>query len=77
MRCSCCDKELTDSEATAKYVEADGSKPHRFVDMCSECLGYMPSNVRVVRRPQADKREEYDPYDPYHLGDGENEWDDY
>lgn len=58
MRCNCCDKELDDSEATAKFVETDGSKPHRYVEMCSECRSFLPREVRYVSRPIREKYEE-------------------
>lgn len=44
MRCSCCDEELTDVDSTAKF--SDG----RFVDMCRECRGFLPSDVKVNLR---------------------------
>jgi hypothetical protein len=50
IRCSCCDRILSDAEATAKFVEPDGSKPTRFVEMCTKCQGYLPPSVRVVTR---------------------------
>ena len=75
MRCSCCDKELSDSEATAKIVETDGSKPHRYADMCNECLGDMP--FKVVRRPVREVYEEPEQYNPFDLDEGGgSEWDD-
>lgn len=69
MRCSCCDKELNDSEATAKYVEKDGSKPHRYVDMCAECRGFLHPDIKYVSRPVRSTESEPDEADPFDLRD--------
>lgn len=62
MRCSCCDRPLSDSEATAKFVENDGSKPHRFVDMCQRCIkeAFAGMDVRIVTRSDLDKSDMVD-----------------
>ena len=80
MRCECCDAELSDAEATAKFAESDGSKPYRYVGMCKECRGFLPKNVVIITRPDLENRKETDDaylYDPFDLGTGEGgEWDD-
>lgn len=77
MRCNCCDKELSDSEATAKFVEKDGSKPHRYVEMCHECRGFLPPDIKIVSRPVREVFEEPEERDEYHLDDGDGDvWDD-
>lgn len=79
MHCQCCDKLLTESEATAKFVEKDGSKPHRFVEMCNECLSFMPPDIQVVRRRDASTKIDHEAelYDPFQLDDGDGDvWDD-
>lgn len=76
MRCECCDAELSDSEATAKFLETDGSKPSRYVGMCSKCRGFLPPNVRYVVRhdlKSTDKKNEAELYDPFDLGDMDDE----
>jgi hypothetical protein len=76
MRCSCCDKELTDAEATAKFVEKDGTKPTRYVEMCAKCRSFLPPDVRyVVRRDLIGSGREPDTSvtDPFGLGDFDDE----
>lgn len=69
MRCECCDRELNDSEISAKFVERDGSKPHRFVGMCRECRSFLPPDVRYVFRPEKSQREEDTYSDPFDIGE--------
>lgn len=45
MRCLACDKELSDFEATRRYV---GSK--EFVDLCNKCHGYISDDVPTLDR---------------------------
>lgn len=73
MRCSCCDKELTPSESTAKYVEADGSKPHRYVDMCTECRGFLHPETKFVSKPVRDIYTEPEIKDGFDLQDYSDE----
>jgi hypothetical protein len=76
MRCECCDKELNDSEATAKYVGTVGA-PARYVGMCKKCRSFLPPDVRyTVRRdlPTDGKQgDESDVSDPFDLGDMDDE----
>ena len=57
MRCVCCDKELTDYEATIKNV-----RTNVYLDMCKGCIkesgiaGFTP----LVDRPDLDHEEEVD-----------------
>jgi uncharacterized protein with PIN domain len=77
MRCECCDKELNDSEATAKFVGPPESKLVRYVGMCKKCRSYLPPEVRyTIRRDlPADSREDAESklYDPFDLGDMDDE----
>lgn len=68
MRCECCDAELSDSEISAKFVEKDGSKPTRFVNMCTECRGFLPPDIGIVSRPPTRKQKDDEPlFDPFDL----------
>lgn len=75
MRCECCDRILSDSEATAKFVETDGTRPHRFVGMCRKCQreAFGGTNVRVVVR--SDLETEDTPPDDLELGEYDGEED--
>lgn len=79
MRCECCDRLLTDGEASAKFVEKDGSKPSRFVNMCRTCRSFLPPTIQyVVTQPDTNPEEEPDDdyEDPFDLGAGEGgDWD--
>lgn len=37
MRCTCCNKNLSDFEATRK-----NAKTGEYMDMCNECIGHLP-----------------------------------
>lgn len=74
MRCECCDKELNDSEATAKFA---GPGPARYVGMCKKCRGFLhPDTKYTIRRdlPTDDQADSPDVlYDPFDLGDMDDE----
>lgn len=78
MRCDCCDRELNDSEATAKFVEPDGSKPTRYVGMCKECQSFMPPEIKIVSKPTKKGRNEEpelrDYYDLEDYSDDDESW---
>ena len=42
MRCYCCNKQLSDREATRRFTESE-----EFVDMCDTCLGTIEDEVDV------------------------------
>ena len=42
MRCYCCNKILSDQEATRRFQESE-----EFVDMCNECLSTIEDEVDV------------------------------
>jgi hypothetical protein len=46
MRCDCCDADLNDSEATAKFAESGN-----YVNMCTECRSFLPRDIRILLRP--------------------------
>ncbi len=50
MRCECCDKILTDGEASSKFTTAPG-EPVRYTQMCTVCEEFLPKSVRVMRKP--------------------------
>jgi hypothetical protein len=54
MRCECCDRVLSDLEATAKFVDEDGGAPTRFVNMCTKCQSFLPKEVRIITREDLD-----------------------
>lgn len=74
MHCNCCDKLLNDAEATAKFVDEDGTAT-RYVEMCKKCRSFLPPDVRYVLRK--DLREEEYTEDLYDFDDPFDEsWDD-
>lgn len=50
MRCECCDKQLSDLEATAKFVNENAGGPNRYTNMCNGCLKFLPPEVRIITR---------------------------
>lgn len=66
MRCECCDKLLSDSEATARFIDEDSTAPPRYVGMCTTCRGFLPPSVRIaVRHDFEDLNEDDFPFDSY------------
>jgi hypothetical protein len=51
MRCTCCNKLLSDREATIKVKGTN-----RYTDTCDDCLKYMPEIKTTVRRDLKEKR---------------------
>jgi hypothetical protein len=74
MRCDCCDAELSEAEATAKFEDSGA-----YVDMCGDCRSYLPSDIKVRTRRLPQKQREVnhdvDKSSPFLFNDGE-EWDD-
>jgi hypothetical protein len=72
MRCECCDVELNDVDATARFAESGN-----YVSMCAECRTFLPKDLVVVLRPDLTKKKESDDsdiyYDPFDLGDMDDE----
>lgn len=72
MRCVCCDRELTDAEATAKFVESGA-----YTEMCRTCIGFLPKGIKVHTRSDLERKEkeqeDADFYDPFDLGDMDDE----
>jgi hypothetical protein len=69
MHCDCCDKLLEDAEATAKFVDADGTAT-RYVGMCKKCREFLPKEIKISHRhdlERVDVNEEPDDY--FDLGD--------
>lgn len=54
MRCTCCNKQLSDVDATAKFA-ASGA----YVDMCQECRGFLPYDLDVKLRPDLEKKNKH------------------
>lgn len=59
MRCYCCNKALSDYEATRKSVTTGN-----FLDMCNKCYGTISSDVLAMERP--DLRHEDQDEDEFH-----------
>lgn len=64
MRCNCCNKMLSDFEATRR-----NSKTREFMDMCNKCIGHLPKeeftfHTRAdLQTETVDKYEEQEDYD--------------
>jgi len=70
MRCDCCNKLLTDSEATAKFAESK-----TYVSMCTKCRQFIPKDIPLILREDFSETEDDDEYyDEYY--DGEEDYDD-
>jgi hypothetical protein len=52
MHCDCCDKLLTDSEATAKFESGE------YVSMCTKCREYLPKELKVFTRSDLEDQED-------------------
>ena len=50
MRCECCDKQLSDKEATARYAPENPTDAPRYVGMCKTCQGFLPPGVKILTR---------------------------
>lgn len=50
MRCECCNKILSDKEATARFFDEDKEAAPRYVGMCTECQGFLPAEVKILTR---------------------------
>ena len=65
MRCYCCNKALSDYEATRKSVQTG-----QFLDMCNKCYGSIASDVLAIER--TDLRHEDDEELDFYLEDIDN-----
>jgi hypothetical protein len=54
MRCECCDRPLSDKEATAKFVPENKDDAPRYVGMCRTCQGFLPDGITIVNRHDLD-----------------------
>jgi hypothetical protein len=59
MRCTCCNKLLTEAEATAKFVDSGN-----YVDMCSGCREYLPKDLMISIRKDLETTESYEDTEP-------------
>lgn len=53
MRCLACNRELSDFEATRRYVES-----HAFVDLCDRCFDSVRGEFKVTERGDLRKFDE-------------------
>lgn len=61
MRCYCCNKQLSDREATRRFAESG-----MFVDMCDKCLGTLDDTLDVTDGySEGDEHEEDSGFDRY------------
>lgn len=77
MRCTCCNKQLNDEEATARFVDDDPAAPPRYVEMCKHCRSFLPKEIKLkLRHDLQGKTEELDIEDEFDLGeyDDEDRW---
>jgi hypothetical protein len=83
MRCECCNKMLSDKEATARFAPTEKGEAPRYVNMCTECQGFLPPSVKILTRAdlpdsqEGEKQEFGDYYDKYvddfFLSQGDND----
>ena len=52
MRCECCDRILSDSEATSKFAGSG-----EYTNMCGGCQGHLPKEVRIVTRVDLEEQQ--------------------
>lgn len=57
MRCNCCDRILSDAEATSKFVDSG-----LFTEMCKGCQGFLPKEIRILTRSDLVTEEEQEDY---------------
>lgn len=69
MRCECCDAELSDVDATARFTESGN-----FVGMCKACRRFLPKNIGVTVRTDLEPVKEKYPEDSYENEDAFWEW---
>lgn len=55
MRCLCCNKNLTDFEATRRYKDTN-----KYLDMCNSCFKTIGDLVEVRERYDLLKAEDYE-----------------
>lgn len=58
MRCECCDRILSDVEATSKFKESGA-----YTNMCTTCQGYLPKEVTIITRKEEPEEQEVDYFD--------------
>jgi hypothetical protein len=67
MHCDCCDRLLSDSEATAKFESG------AYVNMCTKCVGFLPKEVKILTRSDLENEEDDEFYDDLEEDDGDEE----
>jgi hypothetical protein len=66
MHCECCDKLLSDKEATARFAPEKPEDRPRYVMMCGECQSFLPKSVKILTRSDlSDELEREDKYDKW------------
>lgn len=68
MRCSCCDKNLNDFEATRKSATTG-----LFLDMCNKCYREVSADIPSVVRSDLEATEAIDMEDFSDVSEGEND----
>lgn len=56
MRCYCCNRALSDYEATRRSVTTGN-----FLDMCNKCYGSISGEVLAIERPDLKHEDEEEP----------------
>lgn len=57
MRCTCCNKLLSDFEATRKHAETG-----EYLDMCNKCLSFVPE-IPYIERTDLNNDSELDDFE--------------
>ena len=70
MRCYCCNKALSDYEATRKSVQTG-----QFLDMCNKCYGSISNDVLSIERTDL-RHEDEDEFHDVKKDDYFTMWDD-
>jgi hypothetical protein len=71
MRCYCCNKALSDYEATRKSVSTGD-----FLDMCNKCYGSISSEVLAVERTDLRHEDEDEEFHNVEKDDYFTSWND-
>ena len=71
MRCYCCNKALSDYEATRKSVQTG-----QFLDMCNKCYGSISSEVLSIERTDLRHEDEEEEFQDMKNDDYFTSWND-
>ena len=69
MRCYCCNKALSDYEATRKSVTTG-----QFLDMCNKCYGSISGDILAIERTDLRHEDEEDEFHDVEKDDYFTSW---